>query len=177
MESDSLQPIDPVTGVTVLQEAFAQAKADGLNNTDAYKAAGYSYENMLPATATEEACKLAASPNVATRIQLLRAAIQAPVDAKRAWDRQCVIEEAAINLDKARLLNQIAPANGALGIIVDVQGLKVSKMEHTGTVGLHVTTALSLEQLEALAAGAQKLQDSKGIVDVAAYLVEDDDDS
>ncbi len=60
------------SGLTVKQEAFAQGLFNGLSNADSYRAS-YDVSNMKPATIHSEACKLAASPRIAARVdQLIR---------------------------------------------------------------------------------------------------------
>lgn len=60
------------SGLTVKQEAFSQGLASGLSNADAYRQA-YDTSGMKPGTIHNEACKLAAHPNVSVRVdQLIR---------------------------------------------------------------------------------------------------------
>lgn len=59
------------SGLTVKQEAFAKGLAlEGLSNADAYRAA-YDTSNMQQATIHNEACKLAADPKIAARVDAL----------------------------------------------------------------------------------------------------------
>jgi len=63
--------------LTPKREAFAQGIVfDGLNQTDAYRQAGYSYENMKPETLWVKASELANDGKVSARIQELRDAVQ-----------------------------------------------------------------------------------------------------
>jgi hypothetical protein len=60
------------SGLTAKQENFSQALASGLSNSDAYRQA-YDATAMKPGTIHNEACKLAALPHVAVRVdQLIR---------------------------------------------------------------------------------------------------------
>ena len=67
--------------LTPKQKAYCQHLVDGLNQTDAYKAAGYSYENMKPDTVYQAASRLAANSKVMARIQELRDQITG----RKAW--------------------------------------------------------------------------------------------
>ena len=53
-------PVD-MTKLTHLQENFCQGIVDGLNQSDSYKAAGYSFENMKPDTVYQAASRLAST--------------------------------------------------------------------------------------------------------------------
>ena len=66
----------PTTKLTARQESFCQHLVDGLNQTEAYEAAGYSVDNKLPATVYQAASRLAANSKVIARIQELRDAVQ-----------------------------------------------------------------------------------------------------
>jgi len=81
--------------LTQKQENFSQGIViEELNQTDAYKAAGYSFENKLPATIYQAAWRLAADSKVVARIQELRDVVTAAVTEKRAWDSVRLIDEA-----------------------------------------------------------------------------------
>lgn len=68
--------------LTHKQEEFAQGVANGLTQSDAYRAA-YDAENMTDKQVHEESCKLAAHPKVSQRIDDLREEIEA----LRLWSR------------------------------------------------------------------------------------------
>lgn len=77
----SLNPINPNTErpkLTVKQEAFCQAMASGLypSQSAAYRVA-YDADDMLPTSINCEASKLMSNPNIAQRIEELRALKQA----------------------------------------------------------------------------------------------------
>jgi hypothetical protein len=60
------------SGLTAKQEAFAVGLSAGLSNADAYRQA-YNATSMKQGTIHNEACKLAASPQIAARVgQLIR---------------------------------------------------------------------------------------------------------
>jgi phage terminase small subunit len=60
------------SGLTAKQEAFALGLVNGLSNADAYRQA-YDTSGMKPGTIHNEACKLAALPHIAARVdQLIR---------------------------------------------------------------------------------------------------------
>ena len=112
-----------MTKITQLQENFCQCIVDGLNETEAYKAAGYSFENMQPDTVYQAASRLAANCKVIARIQELREAVTAAVTEKRVWDSLRLIDEAETNLPGAREDHAWAPANSALQLIGRTAGL------------------------------------------------------
>ena len=60
--------------LTAKQEAFAQAVAGGMTQADAYRSA-YDASESLDKTIVEEASKVAANPNVSTRVAELKEAI------------------------------------------------------------------------------------------------------
>ena len=69
---------DPITGVTLQQEAFSKAIALGhLHQNDAYRSAYDVSSDTLASTVNEEASRLVHNPNVAARIQQLKASLQA----------------------------------------------------------------------------------------------------
>ena len=117
---DFMSKLKTLTGK---QQAFAQSIVDGLNQTDAYKAAGYRVVNKLPATVHQAASRLAADSKVVARIRELRDAVTAAVTEKRVWDTVHFIDEAETNLLQSRQLGQMAPANGALRLIGKTAGL------------------------------------------------------
>jgi hypothetical protein len=60
------------SGLTAKQESFAQGLSAGLSNSDAYRQS-YDATSMKPGTIHNEACKLAAAPQIAVRVdQLIR---------------------------------------------------------------------------------------------------------
>jgi len=132
--------------LTMKQEKFAQGIIDGLNQTAAYRLA-YDTERMAPSTIWTNAYDLVNNRAVAARIQELRDELAAEI----LWDRKRIVTEATKNLELARDLKQVAPANGALSIIVDVQGLKVSKVEHSGVVNHAISGQVDVVQLQARA--------------------------
>lgn len=60
------------TGLTEKQEKLAQGLAEGLSNSEAYRAA-YDASKMTPATVHSEACKQAQHPKVRARVDALLA--------------------------------------------------------------------------------------------------------
>lgn len=64
------------SGLTVKQDAFAEALAEGATNAEAYRAA-YNTDGMAQTTIWQEGCKLAQHPKVAGRVEELLRAKQA----------------------------------------------------------------------------------------------------
>ena len=130
------------------QEAFARNIAiDGMNQTDAYKAAGYSYQNMQPTTIHEAASRLAADGKVLARIRALQQASTAAIVAERVWTQERLLLEAETNLHLARRLEQVAPANGALKLIAEATGLLVPQEAPSVTI-TKVTVVLNHGEAE-----------------------------
>ena len=76
------------SGLTLKQEAFAEALAEGATNAEAYRTA-YNADGMAQTTIHQEGCKLAQHPKVAERVEELLRAKQAQKQlvAARAEDR------------------------------------------------------------------------------------------
>jgi len=69
--------------LTAQQERFAQAIADGMNQSDAYRSA-YKAQNMKDKQIHEEASKLAANPKVTQRLVELKGKLEE----KALWTRE-----------------------------------------------------------------------------------------
>ena len=120
--------VDPTTGLTPQQEAFAQAVATGISLSDAYRQA-YNVAPTTPGTTTwPDASALAKHPKVFPRIQALKQAAQATVAAEHAWTLGKMVTQAEKHMDVAlqdhpRRGPNVSAANGALEIIGKVTGL------------------------------------------------------
>ena len=129
--------------LTHLQESFCQHIVAGMNQTQAYKAAGYTWESMLPATVWELASKLAADHKVAARVDQLRQ----PVVAKVAWNLERFLGAAESQRLAAVATDQLAAANGALKLIGDATGLLDHRSQQdTGIQVTRVTVVLNTGQ-------------------------------
>ena len=104
--------------LTPKQEAFAQAVAGGLNQSDAYRHA-YGAGDMAPTTIWNNAYVLAKHNEVAARIQQMRDAVTAQL----VWDKRRLVEELVKNLEMARQEHKFHAANRALIQIARVEGL------------------------------------------------------
>ena len=105
------------------REAFSQGIARGLDQTEAYRQAGYSYENMLPATLWEEASRLAAIPEVSARIAELKQAVTDSLVAQTVWTKEKLVDKAEHSYNGAIEAKQYSAANGALKLIGEAAGL------------------------------------------------------
>ena len=99
-------------------ENFAQAVADGLNFSDAYRHA-YETVNMKPATIANNAYKLMQDNDIATRIKSLQDA----VTAGKAWSFEQGMEEVETNIRLSRQLSQMGPARAATKDALELSGL------------------------------------------------------
>lgn len=73
--------------LTAKQEAFAQAIADGMNQSDAYRAA-YEASNTKPEVVSVKASQLMANGKVMVRV----ASLQTALAEKQLWTRQYSVE-------------------------------------------------------------------------------------
>lgn len=144
--------------LTAKQEAFAQAIADGLNQSDAYRRAGYS-EAQLPATINNHAYQLAQDDEIVARVDEIKQAVQAAAIASRAWDLDKIVQESAINVQLGRDLKQIAASNGAINTIGKAKGILIDRVE-TKSTNLNLIAEVSSEELRAWVE-AGKLADVK----------------
>ncbi len=108
--------------LTPQQLGFAQARIDGMKQSEAYRA-NYNCANMSPHAIAVEASKLIKHPEVSLMVS---SAIQATVSDLIGIGRyttEKLVAEAEYNLLQSRLLDQMAPANKALEIIGRVTGV------------------------------------------------------
>ena len=94
---------------TPKREAFAQAKAKGMKNIDAYRAAGFPVNN--PATASSSAWKLTKDPRVAGRILELQELARNGSFREAAIDRAGVLQWIKDNYAAAFDKGNITAAN------------------------------------------------------------------
>jgi len=123
-----------IPAITANMELFAQNVADGLNQSDAYRAAYNS--NAKLSTVHESASRLAANPRVVARIQHLQAETAQVLAERRAWDRERLVDEAEVNLGLGRGLGRINAANQSLEIIGKATGT-LSDQADPGRVQVH----------------------------------------
>ena len=145
---------------TAKQAAFVDAILQGNDQHAAYIAAGYSVSGMKPTTITEEACKLAANPNISTMI----------VDARqqrRDWTLATVLQDCDTNLAGARADHQWSAANAIVTTGAKVAGVLTDKVDINVTHTLK--PGLTLEELEARVTRLDALE--AGVVDGEARLV------
>ena len=140
--------------LTSRQENFCQAIVDGLNQTNVYKAAGYSVDNKLQATVYQAASRLAVNCKVVARIQRLWDKVTAAVTEKRAWDSVRLIDAAEEIMLQARRDKQFAAANGALRLIGQTTGLFTERPQDLPVPITKVTVVLNKKRLARALRGA-----------------------
>ena len=124
--------VDPTTGLTPQQEAFAQAVASGATQYAACLSA-YNWSPDTPRPSVDEnASRLVAQPKISARIQALRDAAHAAVAAEHAWTLFRMVKQAEKHMEVALLDHprrgpNVSAANGALEIIGKVTGLLADK--------------------------------------------------
>ena len=118
-------------GLTLKQEAFAQAVANGASLSAAYRVS-YNVSPSTPGTTTwDDASELARHPLVRPRIQQLIAATQAAAVAETAWTKARLVEAAEAHRQTALTggWRGVSSANGALEIIGRATGLLNDKAD------------------------------------------------
>jgi uncharacterized protein YfaT (DUF1175 family) len=97
---------NPNMKLTAKQENFAQAIADGMNQSDAYRIA-YDASNTKPDVVNVKASQLMANGKVAVRVDQLKAKLEA----KALWTRQDSVEALRnIAIDSEARANEIVAA-------------------------------------------------------------------
>lgn len=136
--------------VTPQQEAFAQAVASGMNQSDAYRAAYKVRPTTKPETVNQAASRLMADSNISARVGELRKPIVEAV--------QITLQS---HLERLSELSRLAQEGGQMSAAINAEvargkasGLYVEKMEHSGSIGV---TTLTDEQLIAKIAQKQAL--------------------
>lgn len=126
-ERGSRSAPDPITGLTVKQEAFAQGVSSGMSLSDAYRAA-YEAERMSPQQIWTEASVLASSPKVARRLEALalekerQRRMLAPADAAAALDvLRLMMSKADSDATKVRAAELLAKAAGVFTDKVEIE--------------------------------------------------------
>ena len=155
-------------GLTAKQEAFAQAVADGLSQTAAYRHA-YDVEGSKQTTVQTNASTLANSMHVAPRILELKQAILDETIAARAWDLDRLVQESAVNVRLGRFLGQVGASNGALNTIGKAIGVLTDKVDVNVTHTLK--PGLSLEELEGRIQRLDALE--SGVVEGEAVVLDE----
>jgi phage terminase small subunit len=125
--------------LTAKQEAFAQAVASGMNQSDAYRSA-YSAGKMKDASINVNASKMAADAKVALRVAELRKPVAdaAQVTLAGHLKRLSDLSDAAEREGKYSAAVAAEVARGK------ASGLYVDKMEHTGKDGAPIDMSIQL---------------------------------
>lgn len=126
------QPKDKTMALTAKQEAFAQAIAGGMNQSDAYRSA-YNAGKMKPASINQLASKLASDIKVSSRVMEL----QAELANKSLWTREQSIAVLAgvVKAGDAKHSDKI----GAVKVLNEMQGFNAPlKLDVAGSVSINV---------------------------------------
>jgi hypothetical protein len=140
--------------LTVKQENFAQAIADGMTQADAYRLA-YNAQKMTDKTTWERASAVAKNSKVAARVLHLKAAIAE----KQLWTREqsvkALITAAQMGQDNGKPAELVA----AIKELNAMHGFNhAHKVELTGKDGSPIQTATTVLTPAAAKAAAQALQ-------------------
>ena len=130
--------------LTSKKEAFAQAIADGMSQSDAYKKA-YPVQAVGSSASTiyENASHLATK--IAPRIQELKQATADQLQERRVWNQERFLDVAEAQRQGAVADKQWAPANGALKLIGEATGLLTDRPQDTVLPITKVTVILKLD--------------------------------
>ncbi len=118
--------------LTAKQEAFCQAVASGMNQSDAYRSA-YDAENMKPETVQSKACLLMAEGKIRARVDSLKQSLSE----KSEWTR----------LDSVTALRNVVEGSeakpsditGAVKVLNDMHGYNAPKeITVNGSLNLNV---------------------------------------
>lgn len=110
--------------LTPRQEAFAQAVASGMNQSDAYRSA-YSATNMKAATIHVKACELMAEGKIRGRVAELRQ----PAIKEAQYDLLQAMKEAAEAMEVARSKENGGAMVAAVTLRAKLSGLLIEKKE------------------------------------------------
>lgn len=120
--------------LTPKREAFCQAIADGKNQSEAYRLAGYSVDKVKPETINNNAYMLSQNSEILARIQELRGEVQATFKFTREAYLKALLDniELAKGTGKDNETPQCAAINGSLGLIAKCLGFnEPDKLEVT----------------------------------------------
>ena len=117
--------------LTAKQEQFCQNIIQGMSQADAYRSA-YDANNMADKTIYEEASKLMASPNIATRVKELRNEIAKEnimsANERLIWLSGLIQSEDESTTDKLKASDQMNKMQGEY--VTKIEGeVKVSRLE------------------------------------------------
>lgn len=111
------------SGLTPKEEKFAQAKAGGKTNVEAYDDAGYS-QTVTPKTRRENSCKVNARPDVQARIKQLQAQVESGailnVEQIQAELTNIGLDEKNSKNIRLKALDQLAKTKGAYSDNINV---------------------------------------------------------
>jgi len=136
--------------LTAKQQGFVDAILAGSDQSTAYRQS-YAAKNMSADAIKVEACRLAASPNVALTIAQGRERLAE----RRAWDLERLVERAEHGMDGAETDKQWGSYSALLQFIGKATGLVADKhaVEHNVQVSHQLATA-DLEALPAMITAA-----------------------
>ena len=120
--------------LTAKQEAFCQAVADGMNQSDAYRHA-YNAENMKPESVNVNASKLMADAKVKLRVRELKDALSL----KALWTREDAVKELKDIASMGKDGKQLGAATAAIKELNSMHGYNEPikfEVEHSGRVGV-----------------------------------------
>ena len=117
--------------LTGKQEAFCQAVADGMTQSDAYRHA-YNAEKMTAKSVIEKASELSANVNITSRVKELKDALSQ----KALWTREQSVNELVDIASLSKDAGQFGAATGAIKELNAMHGYNEAvKVEHSGSIG------------------------------------------
>ena len=165
-------------GLTAKQEAFAQAVANGSSYSDAYKASYNVAPNSAPNTIHQDACLLAAHPNVAPRIAQLR---QIALDAQGVTPNRVIAELAKIGFSDMSHFASWGPAGvtlkasdelapGAAGVVAEISESISDKGSRNTRFKLHSKVYALLALAKITGALSDKPMDSEAKITRVTFV-------
>ena len=144
--------------LTSKQESFAQAVADGLNHSDAYRHA-YDTGSMKSETVWNNAYQLTQVSDVAARIKELQAQLTEIRSESKLWDINRAMTEVETNIRLARFADQHGPARSSTRDAIELSGLTQGPAQ----ADIHITkvTVVLSGAIEAIEAEVIELEPSQ----------------
>jgi hypothetical protein len=137
--------------LTSKQAAFCQHLTGGMLPSEAYRLA---YPDTTASTIYSQSSKMLKNPNIAQELDRIRQ----PVIQQQAWNQQRLVAELWTISQAAALKQQYSAATRALELIGKACGLLIDRQEITGVVHHAHYPQLTMDQLEAIASRAAKLE-------------------
>ena len=136
-----------MTPITPKRERFAQLVATGISLADAYRKS-FCAEKMKPESVHQEACRLAADPNVASRVTSIRGSALEEIREEIQYGVREAMGEALEAFKVARETQQPGAMVAAATLRSKLNGLLIDRKEVTNTAFAGLSAEQKLEAAE-----------------------------